>query len=93
LTDVMLSWPQMFINVLSSDNWNRCRTEGYGYVCLPPSPGIHTITVSTWRPISSNPAGEMQRFFIGGSPELEDIDFVGIPSNFQVCLSQILKIS
>lgn len=82
-TDVLLSWPQMFIEVLSSDSWNRCRTEGYGYVSLPPSPGLHTIVVSTWRPLSSNPTGEMRRFFIGGSPELEDIDFVGIPSNFQ----------
>jgi hypothetical protein len=32
----------------------------------------------------------MRRFFIGGSPELEDVDFVGIPSNFQVCINQIL---
>jgi Meckel syndrome type 1 protein len=80
----------MFISVLSSDSWNRYRTEGYGYVSLPPSPGLHTINVSTWRPLSSNPIGEMRRFFIGGSPELENVDFVGIPSNFQVCINQIL---
>lgn len=80
----------MFIEVLSIDGWNRCRTEGYGYVSLPPSPGLRTIVVSTWRPLSSNPTGEMRRFFIGGSPELEDIDFVGIPSNFQVYISQML---
>ncbi|XP_069683999.1 tectonic-like complex member MKS1 [Periplaneta americana] len=81
--DVLLSWPQMFIEVLSVDSWNRYRTEGYGYISLPSSPGQHTIIVSTWRPLSKSPIGEMRRFFIGGSPELEDPSFVGIPSNFE----------
>lgn len=76
----------MFVEVVSNDSWNRCRNEGYGYVSLPPSPGMHTITVSTWRPLSASPIGEMRRFFIGGSPQLEDPSFVGIPSNFKVCV-------
>ncbi|XP_021913659.1 Meckel syndrome type 1 protein-like isoform X2 [Zootermopsis nevadensis] len=82
-TEILLSWPQMFVEVVSNDSWNRCRNEGYGYVSLPPSPGMHTITVSTWRPLSASPIGEMRRFFIGGSPQLEDPSFVGIPSNFK----------
>ncbi|PSN49376.1 Meckel syndrome type 1 protein [Blattella germanica] len=82
-TDTLLSWPQMFLSVLSIDSWNRCRTEGYGYISLPSSPGIHEITVSTWRPLSSSPLGELRRFFIGGSPELEDPSFVGVPSDFE----------
>jgi Meckel syndrome type 1 protein len=85
LPDALLSWPQMFIKVLSIDSWDRCRTEGYGYVSLPPSPGVHTVVVSTWRPLPTSPTGEMRRFFIGGSSELKDPDFVGIPSDFQVC--------
>lgn len=75
----------MFIKVLSIDSWDRCRTEGYGYVSLPPSPGLHTVVVSMWRPLSTNPTGEMRRFFIGGSSELKDLDSVGIPADFQVC--------
>ena len=74
----------MFLSVLSVDKWNRFRTEGYGYVSLPSTPGLHKISVSTWRPLSSSPIGEMRRFFIGGSPELEDPSFVGIPTNFEV---------
>ena len=85
LADALLSWPQMFIKVLSIDSWDRCRTEGYGYVSLPTSPGLHTVVVSTWRPLLTNPTGEMRRFFIGGASELKDQDFVGIPADFQVC--------
>ena len=34
--------------------------------------GCHEITVNTWRPIGNGTVPELRRFFIGGSPELED---------------------
>jgi len=34
--------------------------------------GSYTVEVNTWRPIGNGPVPEMRRFFIGGSPELED---------------------
>ena len=34
--------------------------------------GSYTVEVNTWRPIGNGPGPEMRRFFIGGSPELED---------------------
>lgn len=51
--------------------------EGYGHASLPSHPGHHTLTLDTWRPVGSSPAAEMKRFFIGGTPELEDIRYVG----------------
>ena len=32
-------WPQIFLEVLSIDSWQRYRTEGYGYLTVPPTPG------------------------------------------------------
>ena len=34
--------------------------------------GSYSVEVNTWRPIGNGPRPEMRRFFIGGSPELED---------------------
>ena len=34
--------------------------------------GSYSVEVNTWRPIGNGPGPEMRRFFIGGSPELED---------------------
>lgn len=36
-------WPVMYFKVLSLDFWQRYRTEGYGYLVVPATPGrIHT---------------------------------------------------
>lgn len=38
------------------------------------------MTVTTWRPIGNGLVPKMRRFFIGGSPELEDATFVKQPA-------------
>lgn len=38
--------PLMFIEVLSLDEWDRYRTEGYGYLSLPYMPGSILIIVN-----------------------------------------------
>lgn len=42
------------------------------------------LTIPTWRPVGLGPVAEMRRFFIGGSPELEDLTYIRIPSTFKV---------
>jgi len=42
------------------------------------------MTCHTWRPLQAGPVSALRRFFIGGSPELEDLSYVRIPSTFQV---------
>uniref|UniRef100_A0A8C6V6W8 MKS transition zone complex subunit 1 n=1 Tax=Naja naja TaxID=35670 RepID=A0A8C6V6W8_NAJNA len=66
----------------SLDFWHRYRVEGYGFVVLPATPGVHTLSVSTWRPVELGTISELRRFFIGGSPELEDITYTKVPSTF-----------
>jgi Ciliary basal body-associated, B9 protein len=71
--------PKLVIEVSSLDWWQRFCTEGYGAVALPTSPGHHTLSIPTWRPVPSpmhsNSArvAEMRRFFIGGTPQLKDM--------------------
>lgn len=42
--------------------------------------GSYTLEVDTWRPIGNGPVPEMRRFFVGGSPELEDPTYPQIPA-------------
>ncbi|XP_038058674.1 Meckel syndrome type 1 protein-like [Patiria miniata] len=72
-------WPQIFLEVLSIDSWQRYRTEGYGYLTIPSTPGTHTVEVQTWRPSGQHAFNNLRRFFIGGSPELEDPTYVAVP--------------
>ncbi|XP_019401959.1 PREDICTED: Meckel syndrome type 1 protein isoform X1 [Crocodylus porosus] len=76
-------WPVLYFEVLSLDFWQRYRVEGYGSVILPSAPGFHTLTVPTWRPVELGTVSELRRFFIGGSPELEDMTYVRVPTTFK----------
>lgn len=57
--------------------------------------GKHTITCHTWRPLQTGTGSALKRFFIGGSPELEDHSYVRIPGTFKVintlCLLSVFK--
>lgn len=79
----VLQWPVLYFKVLSLDFWQRYRTEGYGYLLFPALPGKHTVTCHTWRPLQTGTASALRRFFIGGSPELEDHSYVRIPGTFK----------
>ncbi|XP_059207638.1 Meckel syndrome type 1 protein isoform X2 [Centropristis striata] len=76
-------WPVVYFKVLSLDSWQRYRTEGYGYLLFPAMTGKHTITCHTWRPLQTGTVSALRRFFIGGSPELEDHSYVRIPGTFK----------
>ncbi|KFQ00515.1 Meckel syndrome type 1 protein, partial [Leptosomus discolor] len=81
--DSLPQWPVLYFEVLSLDFWQRYRVEGYGSLVLPASPGLHVLTIPTWRPVELGTVAELRRFFIGGSPELEDITYVRTPSTFK----------
>ncbi|XP_040907533.1 Meckel syndrome type 1 protein isoform X3 [Toxotes jaculatrix] len=76
-------WPVLYFKVLSLDSWQRYRTEGYGYLLFPAIPGKHIITCHTWRPLQTGTVSALRRFFIGGSPELEDNSYIRIPGTFK----------
>ena len=48
--------------------------------------GSYAVEVNTWRPIGNGPGPEMRRFFIGGSPELEDPTYPQKPAMADVRL-------
>ncbi|XP_036355391.1 Meckel syndrome type 1 protein homolog [Octopus sinensis] len=77
------SLPILYIEVLSMDSWHRYRTEGYTHYVIPSQTGVHKETLNCWRPTGVSVLAELRRFFIGGSPELEDPTYTGVPSTFQ----------
>ncbi|XP_036925667.1 Meckel syndrome type 1 protein isoform X2 [Sturnira hondurensis] len=81
--EALPEWPVLYCKVLSLDFWQRYRVEGYGAAVLPATPGSHTLTVSTWRPVELGTVAELRRFFLGGSLELEDLSYVRIPGTFK----------
>ncbi|XP_052072573.1 tectonic-like complex member MKS1 [Mytilus californianus] len=81
--DEVPHFPLIMLEVLSLDSFKRFRTEGYTYVAVPNAPGSKKITSHCWRPIGMSVASELRRYFVGGSPELEDQTYTAIPSTFQ----------
>ena len=41
--ELLPQWPQIFLEVLSIDTWQRYRTEGYGYLTIPSKPGRYNL--------------------------------------------------
>ena len=52
--------------------------------------GVHDITVHTWRPAGTKVLDKLRRYFIGGSPEIEDIHYIASPPDFKVSLRYCL---
>ncbi len=76
--------PKIYFEVASYDSWSRYRTEGYTWTQVPTQPGIYKEKLDCWRPRGDSFIYELRRYFIGGSPELEDISYVAVPSNHEV---------
>ncbi|XP_037090800.1 Meckel syndrome type 1 protein-like [Pollicipes pollicipes] len=72
-------WPTLYVEVLSEDMLGVCRTEGYCHLSVPPTAGALERRLAAWRPTGDRTA-QLRRFFIGGSPELEDPSFVAVPA-------------
>ncbi len=79
LKESLPKWPQIFFEVMSIDSWSRCRAEGYGFTFVPYNAGSYDFSLDTWRPLRLDPKGEMRRYFVGGTPELDDLAYAGTP--------------
>jgi len=72
-------FPTIYFQVSSHDGWDRYRVQGLCYLHLgSEQPGSRTHRMQTWRPLGSI-TDRLNRFYIGGSPELEDITFLRFP--------------
>lgn len=82
--DELPKMPKILFEVASYDSWNRYRTEGYTWTQIPVKPGTCEEEKVCWRPRGDSIIYELRRFFIGGSPELEDISYACIPADYDV---------
>ncbi|XP_015114483.1 Meckel syndrome type 1 protein [Diachasma alloeum] len=76
--NVRPAWPQVLIAAASLDKWTRYRIEGYAAQPLPSAPGRYSYDLKTWRPVAGF-VNTLRRFFTGGTAELEDLTYCGIP--------------
>jgi len=67
------SRPILLLQVNSTDDWQRHRIEGYGFLRFPSTPGYHQLTVETWRPRASLDT-EIHSFFLGGSVRIRKLE-------------------
>ncbi len=81
--DLLPIMPKILFEVASYDSWKRYRTEGYTWTQLPTKTARTEEDLGCWRPRGDSVIYELRRFFIGGSPELEDISYVSIPSGHE----------
>ncbi|KAF8069461.1 MKS1 [Scenedesmus sp. PABB004] len=73
------AWPRLLLQVCTYDGWDRATTEGYGWLSLDGRcPGSGTHYVDTWKPLGTR-RDQQAAFFIGGSEELADMAYVGVP--------------
>ncbi|CAG5126400.1 unnamed protein product [Candidula unifasciata] len=80
--DELPQFPRLMIEVGAIDSWSRHFNEGYSYFQLPAKPGAYTEKAHCWRPVGNSVVDNLRRFFIGGTPEIEDPTYAAVPSTF-----------
>ncbi|MEW5298780.1 MAG: hypothetical protein WDW36_001863 [Sanguina aurantia] len=75
-------FPAFFFQVCHMDRWSRYTSEGYGWATLGTHcPSASTHYIKTWKPLGTVRDAH-QAFFVGGSPELEDLEYLTTPTGF-----------
>lgn len=72
---------QLYLEVISQDFWSRFHVEGYAYCDVPNNPGRTSMSLKTWRPVSTRLGSRMRRFFTGGDPQLRDLSNTAVPAD------------
>ncbi|XP_073947728.1 tectonic-like complex member MKS1 [Choristoneura fumiferana] len=71
---------KLFFEVISTDWWDRHRTEGYGYLPLSLESGRYSRQLSCSRPEElDSVAAESRRFFVGGCHLIKDLEILAKP--------------
>ena len=63
------TWPFVYLEVWTQDEYGRNDIAGYAQVQLPSSPGEHELDAVVWRPRGTW-FEELRAFFLGGRPTL-----------------------
>ncbi|EEC20259.1 B9 protein, putative, partial [Ixodes scapularis] len=72
---------QLYLEVISQDFWSRFHVEGYAYCDVSNNPGRTSMSLKTWRPVSTRLDSRMRRFFTGGDPQLRDLSNTAVPAD------------
>lgn len=78
--NVPTSWPTLYFQVLSVDQWQRHTIQGYASVQLPRRPGFHALEVKTWKPVGPI-RNQLREFLVGSSVCLKDPKLAGFTND------------
>lgn len=70
------AYPRLYLQVFSVDLWDRHVLQGYGYHYIGKDDS--DVIIKTWRP-KGDYLDDLRSFFVGGSPELEDLNYLAVP--------------
>jgi len=73
-------WPKLVIEVWHMDTYGRADLSGYGTCAVPTAPGMHSVTIATWRPVGTL-RQQFGAFFLGGYPQLKHKQLIGDPND------------
>ncbi|XP_014253483.1 B9 domain-containing protein 2 [Cimex lectularius] len=68
-------WPKIYLQIFHYDEFGRSEVCGYGYSFIPTTPGCHSISCPTWKPLGKL-YDKFSEFFIGGGPQLRNPDII-----------------
>eukprot|EP01062_Namystynia_karyoxenos_P043281 TRINITY_DN3169_c0_g1_i1.p1 TRINITY_DN3169_c0_g1~~TRINITY_DN3169_c0_g1_i1.p1 ORF type:complete len:977 (+),score=226.92 TRINITY_DN3169_c0_g1_i1:83-3013(+) len=80
------TYPRLLLQIYS--DWSPgsgaspAQLLGYTHLDLSPVPGTHRRVLPCWKPVHSI-RQHLREHFLGGSPELEDLSYVAVPSGFK----------
>lgn len=79
-TSFLQGWPRLLFQVWKLDDIGRLDVEGYGFLHIPTTPGMHELKCSLWRPLGTD-ADELAAFFVGGKPTLSNTSILFSTAN------------
>lgn len=74
-TKAAIGWPRLSVEVWHVDAYGRADLSGYGCCFVPTAPGMHSVTVNTWRPLGTL-RQRFSAFFLGGNPQLKHRELI-----------------
>lgn len=92
IQNFFLDFLKISYEIISIDEWNRERIEGYTCQRIPFIAGMTTEMLPCYRDLGNNTIIErLERYFIGGRKKFDRNKFNGISSTEPVCTKQKLN--
>ncbi|XP_063289300.1 B9 domain-containing protein 2 [Pelobates fuscus] len=74
-TKGLQGWPKLHFQVWHQDSFGRNELYSYSFLHIPSTPGTHSLTSPTWRPLGTWQE-HLSQIFVGGGPQLKSSSLI-----------------